>query len=351
MSNDVGGQRSSHFESAQEANDIYNLYGRDSWASDFGAGFGTSRNYTPRPLSREMHDKGEEDMEELEGSRYSDDEEDEVYATPRPFFNNASDYVSIPPAHMRSSPGVNGHEIGDHGDWNPEEYARLSTGMDFTRQDDEWSVGGHSEAAHPHSPASGIGQALTHDYAHPAEPYPAPHHPHQLAQAWLPAAVPEPVVSPPPEDGVGASSHTTSSRTPSRTPELVVHQSPDAPGEDRSRRASSSAIPSRLLSEQPPQTPPQSLSPTESNTNSPVHPSIARIANSPRNGLSGSAGSSVAGMSNASLVSSQYPGEESDAYHVRSTCECSGVARLGLLTCRCTPGYRGGIRRRVGRGY
>lgn len=69
-----------------------------------------------------------------------------------------------------------------------------------------------------------------------------------------------------------------------------------------------------------------SLSPPSSSGNSPVHPSIARINNTSRNvsGASGTTdgqdGSSI-GASDSSLVSSRYPGEEFDAFHVRSTCE------------------------------
>lgn len=323
---DAGNPRSSHFESAQEANDIYNLYGRDSWASDSQAGLAFSPNHTSHPLPHSMHGNEQEELEELEGGDYAD--EDEVYATPRPLYDNAFDYVSVPPAHQRSSPGANGAWNGnrdhddDDDDWAPEEFPRPSTAQDFTRQDDEWSVGGQSETGHnAHAQGMGIGQAFTHDYAHPTESYAAqPHNPHQLAQAWTATPVEPPVVSV--EEGTSSFSRTTSSRTPPRTPELVVHQSPDGPADDMSRRTSSSAVPSRLRSELPPQTPPQRLSPTESSANSPVHPSITRIAHSPRNGLPSSAESSVAGMSNASLVSSQYPGEETDAYHVRSTCEC-----------------------------
>jgi hypothetical protein len=265
------GQRSSHFESAQEANDIYNLYGRDSWASA-----SDSHHVLPHQ-ARDMHGDREE-LEELDASQYSDDD-DEVYATPRPF--EASDYVSVPLQQQRSRDD----------EW---EFARPSTAQDFTRQDDEWSVGGHSEAGQQSAPVGvAVGQALTHDYAHPAQRHIVPH---QLAQTWTA----EPVT---PEKTP------RSSRTPD-TPDVVVHQSPDPPEE----RRSSSAIPLRLRVDSSPQTPP-GLSPTEAT--SPIHPSIARIAASPRNG---SQVSSLA-ASNTSLVSSQYPGEDTDAYHVRSTCE------------------------------
>ncbi|BEJ12645.1 hypothetical protein CspHIS471_0211050 [Cutaneotrichosporon sp. HIS471] len=261
------GQRSSHFESAQEANDIYNLYGRDSWASA-----SDSHHVLPHQ-ARDMAGDHEE-LEELDASQYSDDDDD-VYVTPRPF--EAGDYVSVPLQQQRP-----------HDQWN---LPRPSTAQDFTRQDDEWSVGGHSEAPqHPSAQGIAVGQALTHDYAHPAERHIVPH---QLAQTWTP----EPVDP----DRRG-------SRTPPRTPDVVVHQSPDPPEE----RRSSSAIPLRLRVDSSPQTPP-GLSPTEST--SPIHPSIARIAATPCNG---SAVNSLA-ASNASLVSSQYPGEETDAFHVRST--------------------------------
>ncbi|KLT38608.1 RabGAP/TBC [Cutaneotrichosporon oleaginosum] len=223
---------------------------------------------------------GPEELEELDASQYSDDdEEQDVYTTPRPF--HATDYVSVPLQQQRSRDD----------DW---EFARPATAQDFTRQDDEWSVGGHSEGGvqHPAPQGIAVGQALTHDYAHPAQRHVVPH---QLAQTWIA----EPVT---PEKT------SRSSRTPPRTPEVVVHQSPDPPGE----RRSSSAVPLRLRVDTSPQTPP-GLSPTESS--SPVHPSIARIAASSRNG---SAVSSLA-ASNTSLVSSQYPGEDTDAYHVRST--------------------------------
>lgn len=76
------------------------------------------------------------------------------------------------------------------------------------------------------------------------------------------------------------------------------------------------------------------LSPTGSSASSPVHASIRRIHSTQRvaSQMTGSSGissvSSVAlspgGISQASLVSTQYPGEEADAFHVRSTCKWQG---------------------------
>lgn len=76
----------------------------------------------------------------------------------------------------------------------------------------------------------------------------------------------------------------------------------------------------------------ESLSPPGSSGTSPIHPSIKRIHDTSRNvsGASGASGASVLsgspagssrGASRSSLVSSQYPGEDLDAFHVRSTCE------------------------------
>lgn len=57
---------------------------------------------------------------------------------------------------------------------------------------------------------------------------------------------------------------------------------------------------------------------TSLNSNSPTHPSIRRL--SPRqNGTSTNTSASTSQVSIAG--SSQYPGEENDAFHVRSTCE------------------------------
>jgi hypothetical protein len=54
-----------------------------------------------------------------------------------------------------------------------------------------------------------------------------------------------------------------------------------------------------------------------------VHPDIARLSPSPRHPLGGSTNSNTSSMSTSrisSAGSSQYPGEEEDAFHVRSTC-------------------------------
>lgn len=63
---------------------------------------------------------------------------------------------------------------------------------------------------------------------------------------------------------------------------------------------------------------------TLSASTTPTHPNVSRL--SPRHPLGGSTTSAASSASTSNLSfagSSQYPGEEEDAFHVRSTCECS----------------------------
>ena len=66
------------------------------------------------------------------------------------------------------------------------------------------------------------------------------------------------------------------------------------------------------------------------------HTNIARLSPSPRHPLGGSTTSNTSSMSTSRLSSagsSQYPGEEEDAFHVRSTCE-SCYLILGVADVR-----------------
>jgi hypothetical protein len=66
-----------------------------------------------------------------------------------------------------------------------------------------------------------------------------------------------------------------------------------------------------------------------------VHPDIARLSPSPRHPLGGSTSSNTSSMSTSrisSAGSSQHPGEEEDAFHVRSTCMSPVLIRTD---CRC----------------
>jgi len=77
-----------------------------------------------------------------------------------------------------------------------------------------------------------------------------------------------------------------------------------------------------------------------STSSSPVHPSISRL--SPRHPSStvASASDSQVSIAGASLAGSiQYPGEDNDAFHVRSTCEFLAVSvARELMPCRCAVG-------------
>jgi hypothetical protein len=70
-------------------------------------------------------------------------------------------------------------------------------------------------------------------------------------------------------------------------------------------------------------TPEIRLTPIKRQEQKGVHPDIARLSPSPRHPLGGSTNSNASSMSTgriSSAGSSQYPGEEEDAFHVRSTC-------------------------------
>jgi hypothetical protein len=70
-------------------------------------------------------------------------------------------------------------------------------------------------------------------------------------------------------------------------------------------------------------TPEIRLTPSKRQEQPGVHPDIARLSPSPRHPLGGSTNSNTSSMSTSrisSAGSSQYPGEEEDAFHVRSTC-------------------------------
>ena len=69
------------------------------------------------------------------------------------------------------------------------------------------------------------------------------------------------------------------------------------------------------------------------------HTNIARLSPSPRHPLGGSTTSNTSSMSTSRLSSagsSQYPGEEEDAFHVRSTCESCHLPRGLADLARCT---------------
>lgn len=71
-------------------------------------------------------------------------------------------------------------------------------------------------------------------------------------------------------------------------------------------------------------TPEIRLTPSKHQEQIGVHSSIARLSPSPRHPLGGSTTSNTSSMSTSrisSAGSSQYPGEEEDAFHVRSTCK------------------------------
>jgi hypothetical protein len=79
-------------------------------------------------------------------------------------------------------------------------------------------------------------------------------------------------------------------------------------------------------------TPEIRLTPIKRQDQKGVHPDIARLSPSPRHPLGGSTNSNTSSMSTgriSSAGSSQYPGEEEDAFHVRST--CMSPIRYGLI--------------------
>jgi len=78
-------------------------------------------------------------------------------------------------------------------------------------------------------------------------------------------------------------------------------------------------------------TPEIRLTPVKRQDKTGVHPNIARLSPSPRHPLGGSTTSNASSMSASrisSAGSSQYPGEEEDAFHVRSTCMFTMLYRL-----------------------
>jgi hypothetical protein len=83
---------------------------------------------------------------------------------------------------------------------------------------------------------------------------------------------------------------------------------------DMSRSSTRSQIPTPEIRLTPSKRPQDSVG---------VHTNVARLSPSPRHPLGGSTTSNTSSMSTSrisSAGSSQYPGEEEDAFHVRSTC-------------------------------
>lgn len=80
---------------------------------------------------------------------------------------------------------------------------------------------------------------------------------------------------------------------------------------------------SSIINQAPTPTPEIRLTPGKRQDQVGIHSNIARLSPSPRHPLGGSTTSNTSSMSTSrisSAGSSQYPGEEEDAFHVRSTC-------------------------------
>lgn len=288
----------SHFESAQDANDIYELYGRESiygaWDDSAqrvitGARGPEFRRPSPSPLRQ-----GEQLADEME-----------ELGEPTRAFGEQPDF-SRP-----SSRGPDFSEPTVYQDWQSNRDSEYSE----TYLEDQ-SMGGLAGVA---------GITLTVSPSLSDSPSPK-----TRAAGLSPIAL----------------AGTAFNGTPSEPP--TPSRAPGTFSEPPSPIAPVSSIPARFR-EQTHMTPERhySLSPSSSNSSSPVHPSISRIY-SQRNGSPGSDTQGASGAnSNASLVSSQYPGEDPDAFHVRSTCESTD----GSADFRCSPRGRRSVWRRLGRGH
>jgi hypothetical protein len=322
-----GARPESHFESAQQANDIYDLYGRDSIysisgsgaddsasasgsgaasGSGFSSGAGSVLGYARGPsqlryANRERdHRDDENEQEEL----------DEEFHTPLAF-DKEIDFSRAPSRGPDfSQPYAAETQYSRRAD------STWTDASEYT-EPDEAEVGGQG-SNYPYG--GGIAGA-----AFPAT----------MSGESTPTATARGSVSRRGSgdgNGVGltpvalAGPAFANSRTSTPTPS-IVRTEPDA---DDAPPSPMSAIPPRIRTGTPDLASASTvnssntLSPTPT-SGSPVHPSITRIYTGSRSGSARSDSmrhSPVSGAnSNASLVSSQYPGEDTDAYHVRSTCE------------------------------
>lgn len=354
--------RDSRFESAQQADDIYALYGRDSWAlSDTAslrephiAAASHSDVGSPRPGPNGQHN---DQMEQL-------DSDEEVFeaSPPRPSFETA---------HSRP------------------DFSQPRPGLDTpdSPRADAFYQGDGMVHAQPYHPGGGWGDGTGAEHEHtdrhvPATP-PGP-------QQYVRPPSENHAQSGPPES---VNSHYSSSMAPHEPSSTDHHYSPYSPyggagvgpqahsdqyhdahsgGEHDHYAPGPQGVPiaSSGSQPQPPQTPsqpstisripppslpphlrtPERLSPPQASPpgSAPVHPSIARLnGRVPRTGppaSPSSAGDHSMSLSQASLVSSQYPGEDDEAFHVRSTCKSSCFGVEPQLTSRCSFRGRGRVR-------
>lgn len=314
--------RDSRFESAQEANDIFALYGRDSWALSDTASVQEPRAAATDVGSPRLGPRAAngDQMEQLD----SDDEPVDASPT-RPSFETAHSR----PDFSQPRPGLDVPDSPRTGGF----YA----GEDVVH-------------AQPYHPAGGWGGAVGREPEHIDRHMPMnPSGLHESQVYQRPTS--ENAPSGPPES---LNSHYSSSMGP-HEPELYYSppsgeqahsdQYHDAhSGEHHSHgqhdttsytQPTQPATSSHVVPPSQPPHPrtPERLSPPSASPpgSGPVHPSIARlngrvpIRNGPPTSPS-SAGPSSAGdhsmsLSQASLVSSQYPGEDDESFHVRSTCK------------------------------
>ena len=392
----------SHFESAQEANDIYDLYGRESiygygysgsssnnhsgasghwdespspghfvqglppvngaaanngngnngWGAQSGGLHGGASNPNglrryPSPL---RFDGGQnDDLEELDeevGLAYDHDGDNSSntaaggaldFSRPssrEPDFARRSDYDSYAPA--------NGNAHADH--LHPQHHQqRWSHTDECSDSESDYNSSSHHSSIGGLASVATITLATTHTVMSNtlvptlATPAPTPHAEKARAAGLSPIALGGPAFAP-------SEAGTHDSRDMSMSVSGDRSDAGSAPPTPRS------AVPPHIRTDRAITPDPSgsnsnnSLSPTNSNSTSPVHPSIARIYSGARSLSSDSSKSGpMSGVnSNASLVSSQYPGEDPDAYHVRSTCESLLIcpkqdSRDSDTTRRCAP--------------
>lgn len=325
--------RDSRFESAQEADDIFALYGRDSWAmSD------TASLREPHVAAASHSDVGTPRLgpNTANGDRMEqlDSDDEAANATPpRPSFETATSRPDFsqprPGLDTPDSPRANAFYHGDS----------LLHAQPY-HPGAGWSNAAGAEPEHTdrHVPATG---QVPQQYVKPPAENPqavppesvnshysssmAPHEPSSMDHHYSPYS------------GAGAQAHSDQYHS-AHSGEQHDHYPPGPPGPPgpatppRASSGSQSQPQSQRISRIPPPSlpphlrTPERLSPPAAAVGSaPIHPSIVRLnGRAPRNGppaSPSSAGDHSMSLSQASLVSSQYPGEDDEAFHVRSTCE------------------------------
>lgn len=349
--------RDSRFESAQEANDIFALYGRDSWAlSDTAslqepqlAAASHSDLGSPRLAPHRANGGGGDHMEQLDS-----DEELANASPPRPSFETAQ---SQRPDFSRPRPGLDTldsprsgtfnqgdgivhaqpyHPGGGWGDGMEAEHEHIDRRVpatppgnrQFVRPPSENPQPGPAESLNSHYSSMGQHESVSMDHQHHNN---SPYSPYSGAGSQA--------HSDQYHDARSGGDHSSYSPSPASPPNGAARSPPPL--------VQTPSPPSTIPRIPPPSLPPhlrtpERLSPPSASTglsppsasagSAPVHPSIARLNGRVlRNGPPASptsAGDHSMSLSQASLVSSQYPGEDDEAFHVRSTCEflCSYCA-------------------------